>query len=116
MGAGSQPMATHRSTKIFDNPAPGTNGSLQRRILSGPWFKNYKFALLKETKITDNQSVEFRADFYNVFNHPNFFAGDPVTGVDYNVNTATFGRIGGLLNTGDGVSTRVVQFGLNYRF
>ena len=62
------------SGQVFFNPAAGTIGSLQRRILNGPWYNNYNFAILKDTKITERQSIQFRADFYNLFNHPNFFA------------------------------------------
>ncbi len=98
------------SGQVFFNPQPGSVGSLQRRILSGPGFWNYDMAVLKNTKITERQSLEFRADFYNMFNHPNFFVGDQ------NVNTSNFGKITGLLSTGDGVTTRVIQFGLFYRF
>jgi hypothetical protein len=103
---GSAPFAG----QIFFNPQPGSIGSLQRRLLNGPWLKNYDFAVVKETRLTENQSIEFRADAYNVFNHANFFVGDQ------NVNSASFGRITGLVSTGNGVTARVLQFGLYYRF
>ncbi len=61
--------------QIFFNPQPGTLGSLQRRILDGPWYKNYNFSVQKDTRITERQSIQFRADFFNVFNHPNFCPG-----------------------------------------
>ena len=96
--------------QVFFNPGAGSLGSLQRRILSGPWYNNYNMAILKDTKITDRQSIQLRADFYNLFNHPNFLAGDQ------NVNSVSFGKITSMFTSADGVSTRVIQFGLYYRF
>jgi hypothetical protein len=98
------------SGQVFFNPQPGSVGSLQRRILSGPGFWDYDFSVSKDTKITERQSIEFRADMYNLFNHPNFYVGDQ------NVNSSTFGRISGLMSTGNRIQTRLMQFGLFYRF
>ena len=79
---------------VFFNPGAGTVGSLQRRILNSPWVNHYNFAFVKDTRITERQSIQFRADFYNVFNHPTFAAGQPAGApTDYNVNSLTFGRI-----------------------
>ena len=96
--------------QLFTNPGAGTVGSLQRRILNGPWYDNYNMAILKDTKITERQSIQFRADFYNLFNHPSFFVGDQ------NINSLTFGKITSMFSSPDGVSSRVIQFGLLYRF
>lgn len=96
--------------QVFFNPTAGTVGSLQRRDLSGPWFKNYNMGIQKSIKITERQHVDFRADFYNLFNHPNFFAGDQ------NINSVNFGKITSQLYSPDGVGPRLLQFGLYYRF
>jgi hypothetical protein len=104
------------SGQIFYNPQPGTLGSLQRRILSGPWYNNYNFSIQKETKITERQSIQFRADFFNIFNHPSFWPGADSTTADQNVNNPTFGKITSQFYSADGVGPRVVQFGLYYRF
>ncbi len=96
--------------QVFFNPGAGDLGSLQRRILSGPWYNNYNMAILKDTKITEHQSIQLKADFYNLFNHPNFFTGDQ------NINDVSFGKITSMFTSADGVSTRVIQFGLFYRF
>ena len=79
--------------QIFFNPQPGTLGSLQRRILIGPWYKNYNFSIQKDTRITERQSIQFRADFFNLFNNPNFWPGPDSATADHNVNSASFGRI-----------------------
>ncbi len=96
--------------QVFFNPGAGTVGSLQRRILSGPWYNNYNMAILKDTKITERQSIQFRADFYNLFNHPSFIAGDQ------NINSVNFGKITSMFTSADGVSSRLIQFGLYYKF
>jgi len=110
---GSAPFAN----QVFFNPGAGTVGSLQRRLLSSPSVSDYNVALVKKTRITERQSIEFRADFYNVFNHPSFAAGSP-TGAptDYNINSTTFGRITTQYYAADGIGPRVVQFGLRYKF
>jgi hypothetical protein len=96
--------------QVFFNPGAGTVGGLQRRLLTGPSFGNYNFALVKETKLTERQSLQFRADFYNLFNHPNFFALSP------NINSVNFGKITQQFYSADGVGPRLVQFGLYYKF
>ena len=90
--------------QVFFNPAPGTLGSLQRRSLNGPWYRNYDFSVSKETRITERHSIEFNASFFNVFNHPSFFINDQ------NVNSNNFGVITSTYGP------RIVQFGLYYRF
>ena len=53
---------------------PGTRhyGNLGRDSLHGPSFKEWNFALYKNTAITERFKMQFRADFFNLPNHPNF--------------------------------------------
>ena len=46
-------------------------GNVARNSLIGPRLANVDFALLKTTKLTEKVSLQFRAEFYNLFNHPN---------------------------------------------
>jgi hypothetical protein len=96
--------------QLFFNPQPGSLGGLQRRILRGPAYHSYDFSLSKVTRFAERHTVELHADFFNVFNHPNFYLGDQ------NVNSATFGRINSQNYSNAGVGPRLVQFGLYYRF
>jgi len=57
-----------------------------RNYFTGPSFFNTDFSLMKHTKITERVEFVFGAQFYNVFNHPNFAA--PVT----NVASPEFGQ------------------------
>jgi hypothetical protein len=47
-------------------------GNLGRNALLGPDFKNMDFSIIKDTRITERVRFNFRVDFYNLFNHPNF--------------------------------------------
>jgi len=67
---------------------PGTRhyGSLGRNALSGPTYKQWDLALYKNTSITERVSLQLRADFFNILNHPNFvnpvlpaFIADPAS-------------------------------------
>lgn len=92
--------------QVFFNPVAGTVGALQRRMFTGPNAFNMDASLIKNTRITERQSLEFRVDSFNVLNHPAFATNDQ------NINAAaTFGQITGTIN-----DRRVIQFGLNYQF
>lgn len=56
----------------FEQPADGTFGNLGRNAIFGPSFWNVDFALAKSTQIFDRLNLQFRAEFFNIFNHPNF--------------------------------------------
>jgi hypothetical protein len=75
---------------------PGTRhfGSLGRNALKGPPFKQWDVALYKNTPITERVTLQLRAEFFNILNHPNFsnpvlpaFIADPAS----NVNQQTCG-------------------------
>jgi hypothetical protein len=50
----------------------GSFGTLGRNAIYGPHFWNVDFALLKETSLSDRVRLQLRAEFFNLFNHPNF--------------------------------------------
>ena len=53
---------------------PGTRhyGNLGRNALSGPTFKQWDVAIYKDTVLTEHLTMQLRADFFNLLNHPNF--------------------------------------------
>ena len=72
---------------------PGTRhyGDLGRNALSGPTYKQWDFAIYKNTAISERMTLQIRADFFDILNHPNFanpvlpaFIADPAA----NINTA----------------------------
>ena len=73
-------------TGLADDCVPGTRhfGNLRRNSLVGPTFKQWDFAVYKNTAITERLSLQLRAEFFNILNHPNFanpllpaFVADP---------------------------------------
>ena len=82
-------------------------GDLGRNAIVGPDFLNTDFSVTKNTKITEKFTLQFRSEFFDIFNHPNF--GNPVL-------TATSGSFGQIqstrLPTGDFGSARQIQFAL----
>jgi hypothetical protein len=56
----------------FTQNAPLTFGNAGRNIVTGPGFHNFDFSILKSTKIGEYASLQFRAEFFNITNHPNY--------------------------------------------
>jgi outer membrane receptor protein involved in Fe transport len=50
----------------------GSFGNLGRNAIYGPHFWNVDFSLAKNTQIREKLNLQFRAEFFNIFNHPNF--------------------------------------------
>ncbi len=83
-------------------------------VVLGPSQFNWDISLAKDTNITERVRVQFRADFYNAFNHSQF--ADPGSGgfgtVGFeNITAANFGQISSL-----SVAPRLIQFGLHFFF
>jgi hypothetical protein len=73
--------------------------------LLGPGQNNWDMSLAKTFKIKESQTLEFRTEFFNTFNHPQFI--NPSA----NVALGSFGQIGATA-----VNPRLIQFGLKYVF
>ena len=86
-------------------PAPGTFGNFPRNLIDSPNFSQVDISLSKMTRFYEKANVEFKANFINAFNHPNFAFGD------LNFDNANFGRI----NTTRG-SERQINFILAINF
>ncbi len=57
----------------FTTEPIGTLGS-RRRFFNGPGSNNWDMALLKDTRLSETTKLEFRAEFFNLFNHTQFNA------------------------------------------
>jgi hypothetical protein len=73
--------------------------------LRGPDLVNFDFVLQKDFKIREAQRLQFRAEFFNIFNHPNF--GLPGVYVD---------APGGAAITNTATDNRQIEFALKYTF
>ena len=93
------------NTAAFSAPAPFTFGDAGRDILPGPGNNIFDFALQRRFRLREAQSIQFRAETFNTFNHPNW--GIPGPNPDFG---PFFGKI---FTSGD---PRRMQFALRYDF
>jgi hypothetical protein len=89
----------------FVVPQAYTIGNAGRNILRGPGSQNWDLALLKDFHFTESRYLQFRGEFFNAFNHPNF--GLPNTNIEDKVN-------GGKIF--DAAAPRIMQFALKLYF
>jgi len=94
---------------VFATPA-GPFGTEGRNILTGPGYTDIDFSLQKSVTLRgENQRLQFRGDFFNLFNHPNFDIPGHVFG------SSNFGK----LVSANGYGTkppRQIQLSLRYGF
>jgi hypothetical protein len=96
-------------------------GNERRNSLLGPDFRNMDLSLAKTTRITERVRVEFRADAFDLFNHPNFGNPQSLTAASLTSPTGTpSGAFGVIRNTrfpnGDSGSSRQLQVGMKFLF
>jgi outer membrane receptor protein involved in Fe transport len=105
------------NTSAFQPNATGTFGDTGKNILRGPRFFDADLAAVKNVKITERLSMEFRAEFFNAFNNVNFGRPD---GNLADIGT-TYGEITGLAggsssNTYGTAQPRIIQFAVKLSF
>ena len=121
------PATGYLNPAAFQQPA-GNFGDLGRNQIYGPGFWNADFSISKNTKLTEALALQFRAEIFNIFNHPNFALPTnvitPGINADGTVNTNA-GPAGLITQTPDvaqgnpglgGGGPRVLQFGLRLQF
>jgi hypothetical protein len=79
-------------------------------VLRGPGINNFDFAVFKRTQIGEKVGIEFRTEFFNLFNHPYF--GQPATGF----GAAGFGVVNSTIAGGVASPERLIQFALKVVF
>jgi hypothetical protein len=86
-------------------------GNLGRNIINGPTFNNVDFSVIKNTNFGEKVRAQFRAEFFDLFNHANFGRPGNVVG------TPAFGRITSTrFPTGESGSSRQIQFAVKLLF
>jgi hypothetical protein len=78
------------NTNLFSQNTLGTPGNAKRRFFYGPGMDNYDMALLKNVRLTESKSLQFRFEAFNIFNHAQFFGPQAVDG---NIDSSTFGQV-----------------------
>jgi outer membrane receptor protein involved in Fe transport len=92
------------NTSAFELAPLGTFGNCGRDILTSRGTNNWDISLFKNTSLTEGTTLQFRAEFFNAFNHPQF--GIP----NYDPTNAAFGQISSVGRA------REIQFALKLLF
>ncbi len=92
---------------LFSQNALGTPGDASRRYFHGPGMENFDMALLKNLRLTESKSLQFRLEGFNVFNHAQFFGPQAVEG---NIGSAAFGQVVSAM------APRLMQLGVKFVF
>jgi hypothetical protein len=95
------------NTALFSENALGTPGNASRRYFYGPGMVNFDMALLKNLRLSESRSLQFRLEAFNVFNHAQFFGPQAVDG---NISSGTFGQVV------SAAAPRLVQLGAKFTF
>jgi hypothetical protein len=92
------------NTAAFSAPAYGYFGNAGNGTITGPGLVTFDMALYKDFRITEHQTLEFRGELFNIFNHTNF------SGVQTAYGSSNFGEVTSALDP------RIVEFALRYHF
>jgi len=99
-------------TTAFQAAAPYTlpTDSLSQPDLRGPGRKNWDWSLIKNTRFMERYNLQFRAEMFNVFNHPAWDLNSNASGAGTDVTNPLFGQI--VL----GSNPRNIQFGVRFLY
>jgi Carboxypeptidase regulatory-like domain len=92
------------NTAAFAEPAPGFFGNAGRNIIREPGTHKWDMSFFKNNRITESVNLQFRAEFFNIFNHANF------NGINTTFGDGSFGRVTSARDP------RIIQFGLKLAF
>lgn len=114
-GASSNPVLGGPD-KYFDRtafrlPQLGTFGNLGRNTLTGPGFTSFDFSIYKIFPIAEAKTLQFRAEFFNIFNHANFDIPALAIFGSTGAYSENAGKITKTVTLG-----REIQFGLKFEF
>jgi hypothetical protein len=113
---GGRSIAQWINPAAFAVPANGTFGNVPRDLARGPGAWQTDFGLNKRIPLSERKQLEFRAEFFNIFNHPQYGLPQSTFGVQ------GFGSITQTVNTTTPVSPvgsgtpREIQFALRFGF
>ena len=114
--AGGGHVTNWFNTNCFAAPPEWGFGSENRTdpTLRTPGINNWDFAIFKKTPITERTNLEFRTEFFNIFNHPYF--SPPGTGFNGDPTGNGFGQITSTVQGGVAAPERLIQFALKLTF
>lgn len=99
------PCSAGAAFNCFDPSLFGSLGNAKRTICCGPHISQTDLALLKTIQISESKRIDFRAEFFNIFNHTQFYTPDG--------NTSDGSQFGQVTQARD---PRLIQFALKFFF
>ena len=104
--AGNPTISKWFNTQCFAAPPNGQLGNGTRTPVYGPDFVNTDFSAIKHIPLPrEGTMLDFRAEFFNLFNHPQFFVPNS------DLNSSGFGALTQTVN-----NPRLIQFAIKLRF
>lgn len=97
-------MSQWFTTAAFALPGLGTFGNAGRSLVRGPGINDWDVSFIKKTQLRETVALQFRAEFFNLFNHTQF------SGVGTGFGSGTFGQVTSARNP------RVSQLALRLTF
>ena len=94
----------HLNPAAFAIPAAGQQGTLGKGSVRGKPITNIDLSMAKNWRYKERYGFQFRAEFFNVFNHPNF------VGFDTDLRNGTFGQLNATQ------APREIQLGIKFTF
>ena len=115
-GRSNNPVLGEDHTQWFDTtafapPESGTYGDVSRNTVRGPGFSNVDFSVNKDFPLTEEAGFQFRAEFFNLFNRPNW--GRP-NSILFNSSGGRVGSAGRVIDTVN--TSRQIQLALKFIF
>ncbi|HTS34586.1 MAG TPA: TonB-dependent receptor [Candidatus Solibacter sp.] len=108
------PLSTNGATSgAFSRPQEGTFGNIQRNSFTGPGEFKTDMSFFKAFSITERVKAQFRAEFFNIFNHPVFAFNVNQGGTGTNIDQAGAGKINSLESD---TTMRQFQLGVRVQF
>jgi len=101
---GPKTVAEWFNTAAFVQAPFGFFGNAGNGIITGPGLINFDMGFYKDFRVTERYTIQFRSEFFNIFNHTNFNA------VDTTFGDGAFGQVVGAADP------RIVEFALRWQF
>jgi hypothetical protein len=112
-GAHCIPGTLFNTCAFVANTAFGTFGDAGRNTIRGPGLQNWDISFIKQFPVREQMHFEFRAEFFNIWNHPNVtFADETTTNENFSIERGT-SQFGFATASHD---PRLIQFALKFYF
>jgi hypothetical protein len=108
--SGPHSVAQWFNTPAFQRLTQDPNSPVQqfgnegRNVVQGPAYQQWDFSAMKNIRLAESKDLQFRAEFFNLFNHPNFRLPDS------DISSPTFGQIQ------EALPPRLIQLALKFMF